>query len=35
MTDTPKMCPDCNGIMIEGFILDMTYGGKLVPLWVR
>lgn len=35
MTDSPKMCPDCNGIMVEGFILDMTYGGTLVPRWLR
>jgi hypothetical protein len=34
--DTPKKkCPDCEGEMIEGFILDMTYGGQLVPRWLR
>lgn len=35
MAETPIMCPDCNGIMVEGFILDMTYGGRLVPRWLR
>ena len=30
-----KACPDCKGIMVEGFILDLTYGGQLVPRWVR
>lgn len=30
-----KICPDCNGIMVEGFILDLTYGGQLVPRWIR
>ena len=35
MTDSPKMCPDCDGTMVEGFILDMTYGGRLVPRWLR
>ncbi|NOT49414.1 MAG: hypothetical protein HOP17_16945 [Acidobacteria bacterium] len=33
--DSPKMCPDCSGVMVEGFILDMTYGGRLVPRWLR
>lgn len=30
-----KKCPDCNSEMVEGFILDMTYGGQLVPRWVE
>lgn len=30
-----KKCPDCAGKMVEGFILDMTYGGQLVPRWVE
>ena len=32
---TKKVCPDCGVEMIEGFILDMTYGGKLVPRWIK
>jgi hypothetical protein len=28
-------CPDCDGEMVEGFILDMTYGGSLVPRWLQ
>jgi Zn-finger nucleic acid-binding protein len=32
---TKKMCPDCAVEMVEGFILDMTYGGKLVPRWIK
>lgn len=30
-----RNCPDCRGIMVEGFILDLTYGGQLVPRWIR
>ncbi|HEX7998362.1 MAG TPA: PF20097 family protein [Pyrinomonadaceae bacterium] len=30
-----KKCPDCGGEMVEGFILDMTYGGQLVPRWLK
>lgn len=30
-----KKCPDCGEEMVEGFILDMTYGGQLVPRWVE
>ncbi len=35
MAADEKNCPDCRGIMIEGFIIDLTYGGQLVPRWVR
>jgi hypothetical protein len=35
METDEKRCPDCKGEMVEGFILDMTYGGKLVPRWLR
>jgi hypothetical protein len=35
MTASEKKCPDCEGEMVEGFILDMTYGGQLVPRWVE
>lgn len=30
-----KKCPDCGVKMVEGFILDMTYGGQLVPRWLE
>jgi len=29
-----KQCPDCRAEMVEGFILDMTYGAQLVPRWL-
>lgn len=35
MAAVKKRCPDCEGEMIEGFILDMTYGGQLVPRWLK
>ena len=35
MAAEKKSCPDCNGEMVEGFILDMTYGGQLVPRWLE
>lgn len=35
MASVNKICPDCNGEMVEGFILDMTYGGQLVPRWLE
>ena len=35
MTTDKKSCPDCEGEMVEGFILDMTYGGTLVPRWLK
>jgi Domain of unknown function (DUF6487) len=35
MAGEKKKCPDCQGEMIVGFILDMTYGGQLVPRWLQ
>ena len=35
MAAVKKRCPDCEGEMVEGFILDMTYGGQLVPRWLE
>jgi hypothetical protein len=26
MAEQKKQCPDCRADMVEGFILDMTYG---------
>ena len=34
MASEKKQCPDCRADMVEGFILDMTYGGQLVPRWL-
>ena len=34
MATAKKICPDCEGEMVEGFILDMTYGGTVVPRWL-
>ena len=35
MAAAKKKCPDCEVEMVEGFILDMTYGGQLVPRWLK
>jgi hypothetical protein len=35
MATGERKCPDCSGKMVEGFILDMTYGGQLVPRWLK
>ena len=35
MANTAKKCPDCGVEMVEGFILDLTYGGQRVPRWLR
>ena len=34
MGDTKK-CSDCGGKMVEGFILDRTYGGQFVQRWLK
>src|ERR1700722_2872715 len=33
MSDTQAKCPKCTGIMERGFVLDMTYGSRLVSQW--
>ncbi|HEX5706073.1 MAG TPA: PF20097 family protein [Pyrinomonadaceae bacterium] len=30
-----KICPDCSVEMVEGFVLDMSYGTRLVPRWLK
>jgi hypothetical protein len=35
MANGTKKCPDCAREMVEGFILDMTDGGQLVPSWIK
>jgi Domain of unknown function (DUF6487) len=34
MSATPDQCPKCNGQMEQGFVLDFTYGTRLVSQWV-
>lgn len=34
-SDERGKCSDCGGEMVEGFILDMAYGGGVAPRWVR
>lgn len=33
MKATPHSCPKCNGPMEQGFVLDNTYGGRIVSQW--
>lgn len=35
MAEVKRVCPDCRREMVEGFILDMTYGGQMVPRWLE
>lgn len=35
MAEDRKTCVECDGTMVEGFILDLTYGGQMVPRWIR
>ena len=35
MAEGEKRCPDCGAEMVEGFILDLTYGGQMVPRWLK
>ncbi|MBI3201269.1 MAG: hypothetical protein HYZ29_06960 [Myxococcales bacterium] len=33
MTTSPEQCPKCEGPMERGFVLDNTYGKRLVSHW--
>ena len=33
MNDRPEKCSKCGGQMEQGFVLDMTYGARLVSQW--
>ena len=33
MTQSPSRCPKCEGEMEQGFIRDVTHGGRLVSHW--
>jgi hypothetical protein len=33
MTDSALMCPKCRSNMEQGFILDHTYGARLIGYW--
>ena len=35
MASDEKQCPDCKTPMTRGFILDLTYGGRMVPRWIK
>lgn len=35
MEPLKKMCPKCEGEMLQGHTLDATYGGVLVGRWVE
>ncbi|MEM1096282.1 MAG: PF20097 family protein [Bacteroidota bacterium] len=32
---TPPRCPDCDTFMTEGFLLDVTHGGRHPVQWVE
>ena len=34
MSDTPDRCPKCSGEMQRGFVLDNSYGARLISHWV-
>ena len=31
----PSACPKCQGSMVEGFVVDHTYGGHAVAAWAE
>ena len=33
MSHTPSECPKCRGRMEQGFVLDQTYGARVVSHW--
>jgi hypothetical protein len=33
MSATQQQCPKCNGQMQQGFVLDNTYGARVVSQW--
>ena len=33
MSHTPQQCPKCHGRMEQGFVLDQTYGARVVSHW--
>jgi hypothetical protein len=33
MSAIPQSCPKCKGAMQQGFILDLTYGARVVSQW--
>ena len=35
MVNSPEQCPKCGGSMEQGFVLDNTYGGRVVSQWAR
>lgn len=35
MPATSRTCPKCQSRMVEGFVVDTTYGGRTVSSWVE
>ena len=35
MNQSALSCPKCNGEMINGFVMDSTFGAALVSQWVK
>ena len=35
MADDVRRCPDCEGEMVEGFILDASHGQLMYQRWVK
>jgi len=33
MTSIPEHCPKCRGHMKQGFVLDVTHGGRGISQW--
>ncbi len=33
MAELSKKCPKCGGVLVQGFILDYTYGGIIAQNW--
>jgi hypothetical protein len=34
VTTSPNQCPKCNSAMEQGFVLDNSYGERIVSQWV-
>ncbi len=34
-SDVTSKCPKCQGFMVQGFVLDHTYGSQMVSTWVQ
>ena len=34
MASDKRTCPECGSSMVEGFIVDMAHGARMVPRWI-